>query len=66
MRNEHTRREGVNTGENGTSVASRGTITFLPARRTLALEKFKYAFKSWQQTTAIAGGAFLQIFQCDA
>ena len=49
-----------------TSVASRGTITFLPARRTLALEKFKYAFESWQQTKAIAGGAFLQIFQCDA
>ena len=29
-----------------TGVASRDTITFLLARRTLALEKFKYAFES--------------------
>jgi GGDEF domain-containing protein len=45
-----------------TSVASRDTITFLPARRTLTLEEFKYAFESWRQTLAIAGSAFLQIF----
>jgi hypothetical protein len=31
-----------------TSVASRDTKTFLPARRTLTLEKFKHAFESWR------------------
>jgi hypothetical protein len=49
-----------------TGVASRDIITFLPARRTLALDKFKYAFESWRQTSAIAGGAFLQFFHCNA
>jgi hypothetical protein len=49
-----------------TSVASRDTITFLPARRTLTLEEFKYAFESWRQTPAIAVVAFLQIFHCNA
>ena len=49
-----------------TSVASRVTITFLPARRTLTLEEFKYAFESWRQTTARAGVAFLQLVHCNA
>ena len=49
-----------------TSVASRDTITFLPARRTLTLEEFKYALESWRQTPAIAVVAFLQIFHCNA
>jgi hypothetical protein len=49
-----------------TSVASRETITFLPARRTLTLEKFKYALESWRQIPAIAFVAFLQIFHCNA
>jgi hypothetical protein len=49
-----------------TSVASRDTITFLPARRTLTLEEFKYAFESRRQTPAIAGEAFLQLFHCNA
>jgi hypothetical protein len=47
-------------------VASRDNITFLPARRTLALEEFKYALESWRQTPAIAAVAFfLQIFHCN-
>jgi alpha-D-ribose 1-methylphosphonate 5-phosphate C-P lyase len=29
--------------------------------RTLTFEKFKYAFESWWQTPAIAGGEFLQL-----
>jgi hypothetical protein len=49
-----------------TSVGSRDAITFLPARRTLALEKFKYAFESWRQTPAIEGCEFLQLFNCNA
>ena len=49
-----------------TSVASRDTTTFMPARRTLTLEEFKYAFESWRQTTARAGVAFLQLVHCNA
>jgi hypothetical protein len=41
-------------------------MKFLPARRTLTLEVFKYAFESWLQTPVIAGGAFLQLFDCNA
>jgi hypothetical protein len=48
-----------------TSVASRDTITFLLARRTLTLEEFKYAYESWRQTPAIAGCEFLQLFNCN-
>jgi hypothetical protein len=29
--------------------------------RTLTLQKFKYAFESWRQTPAIAGGVLLQL-----
>jgi hypothetical protein len=32
-------------------------------RRTLTLDKFKYAFESWRQTPAIACGAFLQLMK---
>jgi hypothetical protein len=32
----------------------------------LTLEEFKYEFESWRQTPAIAGGAFLQLFHCNA
>ena len=41
-------------------VASRATLSLFAEGRTLALEEFKYAFESWQQTLSIAGGEFLQ------
>jgi hypothetical protein len=31
--------------------------------RTLTLDKLKYAFESWWQTPAIAGGVFLQLIK---
>jgi hypothetical protein len=37
-----------------TRMASQAKNTLLSERRTLALEKFKYALKSWRHTPAIA------------
>jgi hypothetical protein len=44
-----------------TSSARRATRTFLPERRTLALENSVYEFESWRETPAIAGGEFSQL-----
>jgi hypothetical protein len=56
----------VAVGLRSTSSARRATIIFLPKGRTLTLEEFKYAFESWRQTPAIAGGEFLQLSHCNA
>jgi hypothetical protein len=45
-----------------TSTAGQVTVTFLPKGRKLALEDFKYAFKSWRQTPAVALFSNAQLF----
>jgi hypothetical protein len=49
-----------------TSAAGRATLLLLAEGRTLALEELKYAFESWRQTPAIAGGEFWQLSHCNA
>jgi hypothetical protein len=52
--------------EEATSAAGRSTIQLFAEGRTLTLEVFTYAFESWRQTPANAGGTFLQLSNCNA
>jgi hypothetical protein len=49
-----------------TSAARRATITFLPAKRSLTLEHFKYALESWQQIPAFVGFSSAQLIHFNA
>jgi hypothetical protein len=49
-----------------TSAAGRATLYLFAEGRTLALEEFKYAFESWREPPAIAGGALSQLSHFNA